>query len=498
MFRFAKFVVIYALLPVALMSGCANISIPMLAEACVKDQDHNFTEVLACYKKQQASQPLYYTAKEVQQLPGIEKRSFALMSQNWSPDGLIKTEQWKHKVDIYIPVDALPGRALLVANNGINYPNGKDGVKPASDMNESMALSIAKQTRTIIVVVSDIPNQYLTYTDDNIARREDDSVAHSWKLFLENPEARPFMSLHIPMMESIIKAMDLAQKELQPWQVNHFIATGASKRAWSAWLATIADDRINAIVPFVIDFMNIDQVLNHTYHVYGGSWPLAFTSYQREGITKKIKTENFGKLMRIEDPLRYLSSAYAERLKIPKYIVNASSDDFFVPDNSQFYFDQLAGQKALRVAPNASHFGIREFIEESLISVINRLQQGRALPAINVKFHEEKGNKALSLQFSEAPLKITQWTAVNPVARDFRYACGIRYQPTELKLTEAQSLSVSATIQAPKEGWGASFIEAKFGDGLVTTTPVYVMPQTYPVSRPPVIEPGCKTVIDAL
>ena len=37
--------------------------------------------------------------------------------------------------------------------------------------------------------------------------------------------------------------------------------------------------------------------------------------------------------MEIEDPYEY-----RQRLTMPKYIVNASGDQYFLPDNSQFYF----------------------------------------------------------------------------------------------------------------------------------------------------------------
>lgn len=472
------------------LSGCANTLETSSAQACFNANNRNFSEVLGCYKKAQQSQPLHYTFKEKQPLSGIEKRRFDLTSQHWAPLGLVTPSQWKHEVTMYIPTDALPSRALLIANNGINVPAGKDGVKIASDITEEMMLAIAKQTRTITISINDIPNQYLTYTDDGIARKEDDSVAHSWKLFLADPEQRPFMSVHVPMMESIVKTMDLAQQELQPWQINQFIVTGASKRAWSAWLATIADERITAIVPFVIDILNTKKVLQHTYDAYGGNWPLAFGSYQREGITSRLLTDNFDKLMQIEDPLHYLNSAYGARLAIPKYIVNASSDDFFVPDNAGFYFDQLPGKKSLRVAPNASHYGIKNFVEQSLITVTNRLQQTRALPTITA--HRQPDGDVLSLDFSEAPIAITQWTATNPVTRDFRYPCGIRYQATDIMPSGPQS--ATAFIKTPKEGWSATFIEAKFSDRFVATTPVYVMPNTYPTSAPPVVEPACKTL----
>jgi PhoPQ-activated pathogenicity-related protein len=47
---------------------------------------------------------------------------------------------------------------------------------------------------------------------------------------MQAPEQQPFMSLHVPMMEALVKAMDLTQKETQPGRVVSFLATGASKR----------------------------------------------------------------------------------------------------------------------------------------------------------------------------------------------------------------------------------------------------------------------------
>lgn len=493
MWRPSVRVVLSNLLLLSLLGSITAQAAPTVP-MCFEVSPHDFSEVLNCYKKAEASKPLLYTAKGTQQFPDIEKRSFNLASQQWSPQGLVSPEQWKHDVDIYIPRDALHGRALLVANNGTNISTGNKEVSGPSDFTEAMALEVARKTRTIVISVSNIPNQYLTYTDDGIARKEDASVAHSWKLFLDDPEARPFMSLHLPMMASVIKAMDLAQKELQPWQIEHFIASGASKRAWTAWLSAIADERINAIVPFVIDILGMDNVLEHTYQTFGKSWPLAFYDYHHEGITRQRDTENFAKLLKIEDPLSYLDSAYAERLSIPKYIVNASSDDFFVPDNTDFYFDQLPGPKALRVAPNASHYGIKQFIENSLIPVINRWQQGRPLPTIAARSTINETRETLSLQFPEAPVKVTQWTALNPMARDFRQPCGIRYEPNEV--IPVDPLNAQVLIDTPENGWKATFVEATFADGFVATTPVQIAPKRYPTVVPPQMDPACKTLID--
>ena len=464
------------------------------AAACSDLPEHDYSEILNCYKKEQASKPLLYVAKGVQTFPGVEKRSFELTSQHWSPEGLTSPEQWKHDVDIYIPDNALHSQALLVANNGTNIPSDKKSTTEPTDFTQAMALEVARKTGTIVISLSNIPNQYLTYTDDGIARTEDASVAHSWKLFLDNPEARHYMSVHVPMMATLVKAMDLAEKELKPWKVERFIASGASKRAWAAWLSAIADERINAVVPFVIDVLSTDKVLEHTYQSFGKNWPLAFYDYYQEGVIRQRHTENFKKLLKIEDPLAYLDSAYAQRLSIPKYIVNASSDDFFVPDNSDHYFDQLPGPKSLRVAPNASHTGIRQFVENSLISVINRWQQNRPLPTITTRTVTGGAQNAVSLQFTEAPVQVTQWTAVNPMARDFRDACGIRYQPTHI--TPSTSMNALVHMETPEQGWSATFVEATFADGFVATTPVQIMPDRYPTAAPPETGPLCKTLPD--
>lgn len=448
-------------------------------------------QALSCFRAQNANLPLTYSPADVTDIDGIQKRHFVLESQDWSPGGIVAPKTWHHDVDIYIPANAFHGRALLVANNGTNIASADSITKPASDFTQATALSVAKATRTIVISVSNIPNQALTYTDDGVARSEDSSVAHSWKLFLQSSTDSPMMLLHLPMMESLVKVMDLAEIELRPWAIKSFIATGASKRGWAVWLAAIADARIDAVVPFVIDILHTDQVLDHIYHSYGDHWPLAFRDYVEQGITPLFKSEKFAQLLQIEDPFYYLISDDANRLMIPKYIVNASGDDFFVPDNTRFYLDQLPGVTALRVAPNSDHYGIRYFIESSLIPLINRIQQGLVLPTIKVtKIDTEPGVVSMQLFFSEKPVKVLQWSANNAVARDFRYACGVRYGANEL--SAQKNLTVKLT--PPVQGWESSFIEAQFADGFVLTSQDQILPDSYPASAPPESAPYCHTI----
>lgn len=103
-------------------------------------------------------------------------------------------------------------------------------------------------------------------------------------------------------------------------------------RYFKAWvdhrLSAIADPDVEAIVPFAIDLLDIDASLEHIYQSYGGNWPITFYPYYQQGIDEKIKSPTFTQLRQIIDPLRYLNTIYQPRLAIPKYIINASGDDF--------------------------------------------------------------------------------------------------------------------------------------------------------------------------
>ncbi|QXI31643.1 PhoPQ-regulated protein [Pseudomonas vanderleydeniana] len=476
-----------------LMVGCSTPSIPRLAQDCFEASGRNFSEVLNCYKQAEAANPLSYTDRGSMPFPGGEVRHFILNSQRWSPDDQVVPEQWKHDVRVYIPDNALHETALLVANNGTNNPLPGSEPQPPTDLPADVAQSIATQTRTIVISVSDLPNQALTFHDSGASLREDSLVAQSWARFLKAPERQPFTSVHVPMMEALVKSMDLAERELRPWQIRHFIATGASKRAWTSWLATLNDERITGLIPFALDFLDMEEVIDHTYRVYGQSWPVAYGDYQREGITQQFHTANFKKLEAIHDPARYKDSAYAHRLSMRKYIVSASGDDFFPPDSLNLTFAP-PGPTALRMIPNTGHGGIRAFVAQSLVPVVRQWQENLEIPTISARLQRGAGKDRYVLNFSRRPDKLLYWQAWNPDARDFRYACGIRYQASAIRLPKG--LSVEVPIQVPGSGWSAGFFEATYPGGLISTSRVEIVPGSYPERRPPEHGAACSTIVD--
>ena len=476
------------LLTLIAASGC-QMPNSETAQQCFEQNGQAFSEVMGCYRKAHALQPLRYVGKGQEQQPGVSIRRFELTSQSWAPDGKVAPADWIHDVDLYIPDNAHSGRAVLVANDGVNHPLPGQPPEAPNNFTQQTLLNIARQTRSIVVAVSNVPNQYLAFSDDGVPRKEDSSIAHSWSLFLQGPEQQPFISQHIPMMEALVKAMDLAQKETPPGQIKSFLATGASKRGWSVWFAALVDPRIDSMAPVVIDVLSTERVFEQTYLAYGGNWPAAFVDYYLQGVLAQRKTPQFKKLMQIEDPMTY-PQTYSDRLSIPKYIINASGDDFFVPDASRQYFPDLPGENALRVLPNASH-DVRPFVEANLIPYIKWRQAGKALPILKVQEQSPSATSTvLSLALSEVPVKVTQWTAHNPLARDFRYNCGVRYSATSLPISQ----HVRITLQAPEIGWSASFIETEFEGGLVETTIVKILPDTYPNQAPPSDGALCRTL----
>lgn len=461
-----------------------------LETTCHDDNSIDLTHVVSCYREDLAALPVnyHYDGDEVQS--DVRVKKYRMISQSWSPGGLVQPAQWQHHVDMYLPAHPVKSHhALIVVNNGTNYPNGVIKAEQRNEFSPEMLVSIARATKTIVISVSNIPNQYLTYGTDNKPLKEDDSVARSWSLFMDNPALRTRASVHIPMATAVSQAIRVAKHELKAQGITRFIVTGASKRGWSSWLTFISDPDVDAVVPFVIDLLDTRAALTHMYRTYGGNWPIVFYPYYQQGIDKAINTSAFQELMKIEDPMQYLAAGQSTQLNKVKYIVNASGDDFYAPDNARFYYDALPGEKSLRVVPNTNHNGILKHVERTLVTFVNRFMKNKPLPQLTVKL---KGD-ALSVTFSEKPVTVKRWTASNPEARDFRYACDIQYQGIKVALPNHGPISLS--LSSPNSGWQATFVEATFKDGFVATSRVYVTPDdAFPTDAPPVKGHFCKTL----
>jgi PhoPQ-activated pathogenicity-related protein len=193
-------------------------------------------------------------------------------------------------------------------------------------------------------------------------------------------------------------------------------------------------------------------------------------------------------LMKIEEPYWY-----RERLTMPKYIVNASGDQFFLPDSSQFYFDDLRGEKHLRYVPNTNHSLEKSDALENVEAFYASVVKGTPRPAIKWTFEEDGSIKVIAKQ---RPSDVKLWQATNPKARNFRLdVIGPAYQSTTLSPSGPNTWV--ARVRKPETGWTAFFVELTFPSGgnypFKETTAVRVLPEVLPYPAPTPMHNGAAT-----
>ena len=133
--------------------------------------------------------------------------------------------------------------------------------------------------------------------------------------------------------------------------------------------------------------LNVEPSFVHHWRVYG-AWSDAVNDYVEHGIMDWMGTPQFRALMRIEEPYEY-----RERLTMPKFMLNASGDQFFLPDSSRFYFDELRGEKLLRYVPNASHSLDKTDALESLHAFYSMIVKGTATSRVLVDIRRGRLNQ---------------------------------------------------------------------------------------------------------
>ena len=171
---------------------------------------------------------------------------------------------------------------------------------------------------------------------------------------------------------------------------------------------------------------------------------------------------------------------------MPKLVMNASGDQYFLPDSSQFYFDDLPGPKYLRYVPNADHSLAGSDAYLTLLSWHDAIIHHRALPTLSWKLKEDG---QLTASTGTKPSSVLLWEASNPNGRDFRVeTVGKIWKSSPLSEVGTGTYVYTASTPKPATGWAAYFIELTFDLGgpapLKLTTPVRIVPDTLPYAVP--------------
>jgi PhoPQ-activated pathogenicity-related protein len=230
-----------------------------------------------------------------------------------------------------------------------------------------------------------------------------------------------------------------------------------------------------AIIPIVIDVLNIEPSMMHHYAAYG-FWVPSVEDYTAFRIMDWTGTPEYRALMKIEEPYEY-----RHRFTMPKFIINASGDQFFLPDSSQFYFKDLPGVKYLRYVPNADHSLKGSDAFETLSACYAAVLNHSPLPQFSWTLEQDG---SIRVTAKDPPSAVNLWQATNPDARDFRLeTLGAKW--LSATLTDQGGGVYVGTVTAPPKGWTAFFVELTFPSGNQSppfkfTTQVRVVPDVLP------------------
>jgi len=405
---------------------------------------------------------------------GVKQYVIDLTSQTWCSAAEVDRPVWKHWLTIVKPDRIASNKALVFIGGGSN----RDAAPSA--ISDRLA-GFATATQTVVAELGMVPNQPLFFSDSkDKGRSEDDLVAYSRVRQMQTGDDEWLVRL--AMVKSGVRALDAIQEFLASdsggkLKVDQFVVSGGSKRGWTTWLVAAVDKRVIAIMPTVIDALNSEAITKHQFEAYGYFSPALQDYVNHKIFPDKIGTPEYQHLLAIEDPYNYLKR---DRLKIPKYFVNASGDQFFLPDNSQFYYDKIQGEKHLRYVPNTKHNLAGTDARESLLAFYQALIAGRPRPEFSWK-KEKDGTLVVTVK--DKPREVNLWQATNPKARDFRVdTIGNAYTSTPLKAEK--SGHYIGRVNKPASGFTAFFVELIYESGgkypFKFTTEVSVVPDVLP------------------
>jgi len=395
-----------------------------------------------------------------------------MTSGTWRTAAEVDRTEWKHWVTIVIPAGVKYDTAFLMIAGGSNG-------RPAPERPSNEVMILAKSSKSIIAEVRMIPNEPLKFAGEDKTRTEDAIIAYTWDKFLKTGDET--WPLRLPMTRASVKAMDVVQEFLAGEKggnikVNKFVVAGGSKRGWTAWTTAAVDKRVAAVIPIVIDTLNLSKQTELHQANYGFNIP-AIQDYTDIGLQERANDPRMKELLQIEDPY-----SYRERFTMPKFLVHGTGDQYWPPDAWRLYYNDLPGEKNVRYVPNADHgLGGSDAIE-SIAAWYTMILENKPRPKLTWTVSKAG---VLQVKTTGTPINAKLWQATNPEGRDFRLVkIGRAWTSTDLTAVKAGVYEVKLT--APPKGYTASVVELTFDSGtggkIKLTTATEVTPVGLPFS----------------
>jgi PhoPQ-activated pathogenicity-related protein len=399
---------------------------------------------------------------------GFEASVIDLTSQTWRSPTEVDRTVWKHWLTVIVPTEVRRTTAFLFISGGSNS-------NPAPRTVDENLARVATTTGSVVAELRMVPNQPLVFAGDGKPRTEDELIAYTWDKFLHGGDDQ--WPARLPMTKAAVRALDTVTSFCRSGSVtvDRFVVAGASKRGWTTWTTAAVDKRVIAIVPMVIDVLNIVPSFRHHLAVYGYYAP-AVNDYEEIGITESLGTPRTRALMAIEEPYEY-----RQRLTMPKLMINATGDQFFLPDSWRYYYDELPGTKYLRYVPNADHSLRGSDAWLTTLAWYDAILAGKALPRFDWRVEKDG---TIRVRAHDTPTAVKLWQVTNPGARDFRLSTiGAKWKATDLPPRAGGEYT--ARLPRPARGFTAYMVELTFPSGVAMapfkfTTGVKVVPDVEP------------------
>ena len=421
--------------------------------------------------------------------PQYETVLIDMTSQRWLNKSVVDRPVWQHRLVVVVP------KQLHNTDIGFLYISGGSNTAEPRKQASELVAQIAVATNTVVAELRQVPNQPLVFHGDGQERYEDDLIAYAWVQYLRS--GNPIWLPRNAMVKSAVRAMDSVTKLMRRHRsgqhpVNRFVVAGGSKRGWTTWLTGAMDNRVVAIVPVVIDVLNVNTSMKHHFSAYG-FWAPSIGDYVNHGITHQMTSKALDQLYELVDP-----HSYVDRLQMPKFVVNASGDQFFLPDSSRFYWQDLRGPKWLRYVPNTDHGLGRSDSAESIAAFHFAQTRNIALPNVSWQYQSDS---EVNVLFDRVPQSLSLWRATNENARDFRMETfGPGYRETTIDTSGiTPGIAKTFSVRSPSKGWTAWYLEMSYDIGFIRplklSTEIRVTPDKLPFEQKAFDKPTSITLV---
>jgi len=398
-----------------------------------------------------------------------------MISQQWLTTAEVDEPAWWHWIKIVVPDSIKHSTGMMWIGGGAKDDDLPEDAGP-------ILVQSALLTQSVTAEIHNIPNQPLSFKGDDYGPRfEDELIAYGWKEFLDRgaKDEDAIWLARLPMTKAVVRAMDAVSEFIfkeEGKRIENYVIAGASKRGWTTWTTAAVDDRVVAIIPVVIDLLNVVPSFEHHWRNYG-FWAPAVGNYVEEGIMDWLRTPEFERLLELTEPYSFIQS-----YDMPKFLISASGDQFFQPDSWQFYWNDLIGEKLLRYVPNTGHSLEGSDALESLISYYQYILQPYERPKYSWVIEENK--ILVETDLDNPPSAVNLWYAESQEkSRDFRVdVVGKVWADSSLVISTSGRYQINLSI--PEKGWKAYFVELTYsspGDvPIKLTSGITVLPHIYP------------------